>query len=256
MRAITKFMAASAVALTVGAIAAPASAAYLIGFATASQDVSPGLQYVQDVSGIGGTVSNVAAEWSFKEVLPNSILNGIDPLAGVSTNFALNATSSGDGYQCVSGVCGVAGFDGSFSYIYTGADQEYNWYGNTRTLLNGANLLSVSFQNAWLQGTGAGSFNVSTVGTVPGVITAISSDVFNFSDSEDFEFSFSLAGGGLVVDNVGPNAGQNFNGFSQNVAASFAAGAIPEPGTWGLMIMGFGGAGAMLRSRRRQAALA
>lgn len=27
--------------------------------------------------------------------------------------------------------------------------------------------------------------------------------------------------------------------------------AIPEPGTWALMIMGFGGAGAMLRSRRR-----
>lgn len=27
--------------------------------------------------------------------------------------------------------------------------------------------------------------------------------------------------------------------------------AVPEPGTWALMIMGFGGAGAMLRSRRR-----
>ena len=32
--------------------------------------------------------------------------------------------------------------------------------------------------------------------------------------------------------------------------------AVPEPGTWALMIMGFGGAGAMLRSRRRKAALA
>lgn len=30
--------------------------------------------------------------------------------------------------------------------------------------------------------------------------------------------------------------------------------AVPEPGTWALMILGFGGAGAMLRSRRRQAA--
>lgn len=30
-----------------------------------------------------------------------------------------------------------------------------------------------------------------------------------------------------------------------------AIAAIPEPGTWALMIMGFGGAGAMLRSRRK-----
>ncbi|MBL8770964.1 MAG: PEPxxWA-CTERM sorting domain-containing protein [Phenylobacterium sp.] len=33
-------------------------------------------------------------------------------------------------------------------------------------------------------------------------------------------------------------------------------GAVPEPGTWALMIMGFGGAGAMIRSRRRQMAAA
>jgi hypothetical protein len=26
---------------------------------------------------------------------------------------------------------------------------------------------------------------------------------------------------------------------------------IPEPGTWALMILGFGGVGAMLRNRRR-----
>jgi hypothetical protein len=31
--------------------------------------------------------------------------------------------------------------------------------------------------------------------------------------------------------------------------------AVPEPGTWALMILGFGGAGAMLRSRRREAAV-
>lgn len=29
------------------------------------------------------------------------------------------------------------------------------------------------------------------------------------------------------------------------------SGAVPEPATWALMILGFGGAGAMLRGRRR-----
>ena len=37
---------------------------------------------------------------------------------------------------------------------------------------------------------------------------------------------------------------------------TFSPNAVPEPATWGLMIMGFGGAGAMLRNRRRQATLA
>jgi len=37
---------------------------------------------------------------------------------------------------------------------------------------------------------------------------------------------------------------------------SFAFAAAPEPGSWALMILGFGGAGAMLRRSRRQGALA
>lgn len=38
--------------------------------------------------------------------------------------------------------------------------------------------------------------------------------------------------------------------------ANVAITAVPEPATWALMIAGFGGAGAMIRTRRRQAALA
>jgi hypothetical protein len=33
-------------------------------------------------------------------------------------------------------------------------------------------------------------------------------------------------------------------------------GGVPEPASWALMILGFGSAGAMLRGRRRPAALA
>jgi hypothetical protein len=36
----------------------------------------------------------------------------------------------------------------------------------------------------------------------------------------------------------------------------FSTAAVPEPATWTLMILGFGGAGAMLRRRRAEAALA
>ena len=43
-------------------------------------------------------------------------------------------------------------------------------------------------------------------------------------------------------------------GLSQNTISIHAG--VPEPGTWALMIMGFGSAGAMLRARRRSAVAA
>ena len=52
------------------------------------------------------------------------------------------------------------------------------------------------------------------------------------------------------------DAGEKFTGFklesSQNsFEIDNLAVAVPEPTTWALMIMGFGGAGVMIRSRRR-----
>jgi hypothetical protein len=44
--------------------------------------------------------------------------------------------------------------------------------------------------------------------------------------------------------------GDNFGGVSLRISAA------PEPGTWALMLLGFGGAGVMLRTRRRTAATA
>ena len=37
-------------------------------------------------------------------------------------------------------------------------------------------------------------------------------------------------------------------------AHNASGGSLPEPASWGLMIVGFGGMGAVLRSRRRRAA--
>jgi len=60
--------------------------------------------------------------------------------------------------------------------------------------------------------------------------------------------------------NVAPHfhitGGNSLDSFSAaNITGSFG-GSVPEPATWGLMIMGFGGVGALLRNRRRQAAFA
>jgi hypothetical protein len=55
----------------------------------------------------------------------------------------------------------------------------------------------------------------------------------------------------LTVKNNGAAAGQPL--YEQGAVAVPVGAAVPEPGTWALMIIGFGGAGAMLRARRRRA---
>lgn len=64
----------------------------------------------------------------------------------------------------------------------------------------------------------------------------------------EFGFRIVLAKGEDVdfVVNRDTNYGNDSTGLSLTAA-------VPEPATWGLMIMGFGGIGAMLRSNRRRA---
>ncbi|MDB5497372.1 MAG: hypothetical protein JWP28_1403 [Phenylobacterium sp.] len=53
-----------------------------------------------------------------------------------------------------------------------------------------------------------------------------------------------------------PVVGSGFTAFSEFVPGNFTFTAVPEPGSWALMIVGFAGLGAALRSRRRPVATA
>jgi len=93
---------------------------------------------------------------------------------------------------------------------------------------------------------------------------------FNLVGGGSQTFNGNEIWGGVPEDpngnrNMGYRVYYNFNGaqvssitFGTGSTNAFEAdglaGIVPEPGTWALMIMGFGGAGAMLR--RRKAALA
>lgn len=60
--------------------------------------------------------------------------------------------------------------------------------------------------------------------------------------------AFSFAG------HADPFMGFNISIDGSQLDFALAPGGVPEPATWGLMLLGFGGLGAMLRSQRRWAA--
>ena len=82
--------------------------------------------------------------------------------------------------------------------------------------------------------------------------------------------SESAAGAGLVPEQAGPAPAENAASASGAVKEAPAApavrvvrgvhntagGSLPEPASWTLMIVGFGGMGAVLRSHRRAIAAA
>jgi len=72
--------------------------------------------------------------------------------------------------------------------------------------------------------------------------------------------SFSVANGNSynITDFLGPEAllssstDAGGNGSDPSLLRGFTVSAVPEPATWMLFLMGFGGLGFMMRSRRRQ----
>jgi hypothetical protein len=60
--------------------------------------------------------------------------------------------------------------------------------------------------------------------------------------------TFSTTGGNLVFTQNGPSDQQG------NLLDNISLASVPEPATWAMMLLGFGGLGAALRQRRRVAA--
>jgi hypothetical protein len=155
---------------------------------------------------------------------------------GVGQDAYLTFSAVGDGdplQEEADGTFRQTGLDGTFEF---------------RTAAGGGGdlLLSGIFTGAWMTGKDdAGSFMTVLNGGTLELSSGVTNLSWLFDDSASFSFSGVIPGFGDVGDN---NALDSFTatGFS----ATFS-GAVPEPGTWALMILGFGGAGAMLRSRRR-----
>ena len=60
---------------------------------------------------------------------------------------------------------------------------------------------------------------------------------------------------GVSTKNNDPTLTNDFNFDSLRQVSFDAIGAVPEPSTWALFILGFGGIGVMLRSARKRGVL-
>jgi hypothetical protein len=108
-----------------------------------------------------------------------------------------------------------------------------------------ANLLTLTFTNATFAGAGGSG---AVFGTQPGGGTVTyTSDFVDFTDQTAGDFSIGLTGitpgfsaSAWTADSVG-----SFASDSANVGNG-----VPEPATWAMMIVGFGGVGVLMRRRR------
>ncbi|MBX3484557.1 PEP-CTERM sorting domain-containing protein [Phenylobacterium sp.] len=148
-------------------------------------------------------------------------------------------------------------FDGN-TYTQTGINGQFQFvYAGPTTTINGFNLVkdvsvlfSGTFTNAWIQGFGGvGGLDVTVANGGSATFNSAYYDVAAFTPGSD-EFTFKLA---TITAPLGrANANSALNSFRAHMTGSFQADAVPEPGAWALMIGGFFGSGAMLRSRRRR----
>jgi hypothetical protein len=166
---------------------------------------------------------------------------GLSSLGLISAHWNFNATETS---ASAFGAYELATFDGSFSYSYVGPTVVT---AGGHTINAGDNLLTGTFSKGIFSGSGsAASLNASSSG-VGNVV--LSSSLLGFNPTADEGLSLSFTSIVPPTEVVPPGKLADFTAVS---SGTFAAGlsAVPEPATWALMLMGMGGLGAALRSRR------
>jgi hypothetical protein len=258
MKTLTTFVSAAVLAMALAASAAPVQAAVIAQFSpdtsakdfrwinSAASDNGTGGHFISITNQNSTVAQGVATHFSFLDP-------ALSALAFIPATFKIDATvANGHPASQNAGVWTQTNLNGSFSFIYTGATIN-NFHGSGINLTHNSNLLSGVFTDAWIQGAGgSGSTNLATLnGGVAAYTSAYRSFAHVAPGSE--EFAFNLLS---VSPAFGAKPGKAMKSFRANGGGNFSAAAVPEPATWGLMIVGFGGIGAVIRNNRRRQALA
>jgi hypothetical protein len=250
MNALTKLTSATVAAIAVVCIAAPSQAAQFAAYVP----VNSGSDFHWDNS--SSTLSTTAADGSAGMTpVRFSFVDAALQSAGLTNllaNFSLTATvSPGNPAQQFGGISVQPGLTGSFAFTTT-----QNLVVNGTTYNAGSVLLGGSFNSGFIQGAAdTGSVNGSTA--IPGGSVSFTSAFLDLSKATSESFALTLLD---AVPDFGGTTGGEVDSFNAASTGNFSASGVtvapaPEPATWALMIIGFGGMGVMLRNRRRMLSL-
>jgi len=195
----------------------------------------------------------------FKAILP----------AGVTVAAALSMASAVDATVIhVGGATTGAPADGSYAFELTNGSTPFSPVITARFSADyGAHVGTQAVDDSFvftIPQNGLGSGNFSTSFIVASNKFTLTDILFNgvskFSQVTVGAHGFSLSTDDPLpimaniqntIEIIGKVRGKN--GYSGNL--TFAAAAVPEAATWGMMVLGFGIAGATMRSSRRSAAV-
>jgi hypothetical protein len=253
MRTLT--IATMAAGLAATAFAGSAGAVTFADYGAASSDAN--LTWTQSSNTLSGALSTTGVSGGAQTVF-SFLTPTLSSLSNLPALFTLTATAPASD-PAVSGVGQIAeqNLSGSFSFIYDGTTTLTV---GSKTFAPGANLLSGTFAGATLVGPANGSTSSFQDAIFSGGTVSFSSDLASFSPTGDKGLSLALTS---VLPFFGVTTpGTALNSFSAVSTGSFAAdlaggggaGGVPEPVTWAIMLLGFGGVGASLRRERHRAA--
>ena len=212
------------------------------------------------VSHAGDTsVGSVATKFRFESPRAGNRLDVLAGLGQLNSSLTFNVLAV-DG--SVAGAFGPNLYQplstGAFSFIYTGLTPLVVAH---TTYLTGANLLTATFiSGGGITGVLRGSSGSVNASTSSGDTITYTSDFLNFSSTVDQDFALSLSS---VTPPFGRTPGQSLNTFFATAGGSFSTdpvplptAVIPEPATWGLLVVGFGLVGLQGRRRSRSTSVA
>ena len=135
------------------------------------------------------------------------------------------------------------------------ANKAFKYDGTTEA--KGTVLLEGAFIDGVLEGTLGGS--LASFDVAMGDVTSLTSSLFTLGSPATDAFTLALNN---VVNNVGGAGpvlnGKSFESFKADASGTFTGtlSAVPEPASWAMILVGFGGLGMAMRAQRKKPALA
>ena len=139
----------------------------------------------------------------------------------------------------------------SFGYTEAGSDSPFSEWLTFTNALSGIYSITLSTSTTTAGSSTDVDFNplqVYLTGSTFAGQLFLSPDIDNTDLNEDYFLNTSILGDGTYTLNIGGTRG-TAGSFGGNI--SFAAAAVPEPGTWMMMLLGFGAIGFSVRRSRR-----